>query len=83
MLDMMTLSRAAAATLIAGVVMGNDAQGEQQLYGVWIEQGGYTENLVGGLLSGEDVHALQKSWAANASESASATLGFALCRCCA
>ena len=62
MLDMITLSRGAAATLIAGVVMRKDAQGEQQLHGVWIERGGYTENLLGGLLSGEDVHALQKSW---------------------
>ena len=62
LLDMMTLSRGAAATLIAGVTIAHTGQGQQQLHGAWIEHGGYTENLLGGLLSGEDVHALQKSW---------------------
>lgn len=62
LLDMMTLSRGAAATLIAGVTIVHTGQGKQQLHGAWIEHGGYTENLLGGLLAGEDVHALQKLW---------------------
>jgi hypothetical protein len=62
LLDMMTLSRGAAATLIAGVTIAHTGQGKQQLHGAWIEHGSYTENLLGGMLAGEDVHALQKSW---------------------
>lgn len=62
LLDMMTLSRGAAATLIAGVTIGHTCQGQQQLHSVWIDHAGYTENLLGGLLAGEGIHALQKSW---------------------
>jgi hypothetical protein len=62
LLDMMTLSRGAAATLIAGVTIGDAGGGRQELHSAWVEQGGYRENLLGGLLSGEDVYALQKSW---------------------
>ncbi|MBU8820944.1 hypothetical protein KL864_34355 [Mycolicibacterium goodii] len=63
LLDMMTLSRGAAATLIAGVAITHTGQGKQQLHGAWIERGGYTENLLGGPLAGEDAHGLQKRWA--------------------
>jgi hypothetical protein len=29
---------------------------------VWIEHSGYSGNLIGGVIAGEDVHQLQTSW---------------------
>ena len=62
MLDMMTLRRGAAANLIAGVVTNQNEFGRNQIRDAWIEHSGYGENLLGGFLAGEDVHALQSSW---------------------
>lgn len=63
LLDMMTLRRGAAARLIAGVVLGpGRSPGRKELQDAWIEHSGYNENLLGGNLSGEDMHALQKLW---------------------
>ncbi|WP_131810520.1 hypothetical protein [Mycolicibacter sinensis] len=62
LLDMMTLRRGAAANLIAGVVTSQNEHGSYDLRDAWIEHSGYRENLLGGFIAGEDVHALQKSW---------------------
>jgi hypothetical protein len=62
LLDMITLRRGAAARLIAGVVARQNESGRYQVQDVWIEHSGYSENLLGGFLAGEDVHALQASW---------------------
>ncbi|AKC37993.1 Uncharacterised protein [Mycolicibacterium phlei] len=62
LLDMMTLERGAAANLIAGVIASRNEHGRYALHGAWIEHSGYGENLIGGVISGEDVHALQESW---------------------
>jgi hypothetical protein len=62
LLDMMTLRRGAAARLIAGVMLEPNGPGRYQYHGAWIEHSGYGENLAGGFLAGEDVHALQRSW---------------------
>jgi hypothetical protein len=62
MLALMTLLRGAAARLIGGVVGEQAAAGHYDVRGIWIEHSGYTGNLMGGIISGEDVHGLQRLW---------------------
>ena len=62
MLDLMTLRRGASARLIGGVVGQQTDSGHYEARGIWIEHSGYTGNLVGGIISGEDIHGLQDSW---------------------
>ena len=62
MLDLMTLLRGAAARLIGGVVGQQAEPGRYDAHDLWIEHSGYTGNLMGGIISGEDVHGLQGLW---------------------
>lgn len=62
LLDMMALRRGAAANLIAGVVTSQNERGRHRVRDAWIEHSRYRENLLGGSIAGEDVHALQASW---------------------
>ena len=61
-LDLMTLRRGAAARLIGGVVGQQTEPGRYDVRTLWIKHSGYTGNLMGGIISGEDVHGLQASW---------------------
>jgi hypothetical protein len=62
MLDLKTLRRGAAARLIAGVVGQKTGLDSYGVGHVWFEHSGYLGNLVGGPISGEDIHGLQREW---------------------
>lgn len=62
LLDMMTLRRGAAARLIAGIMLLTNGQNDYQYQGAWIDHNEYSENLLGGVLAGENMHALQDAW---------------------
>jgi hypothetical protein len=63
MLDLMTLRRGAAPRMMAGVVgEATNPPGSYEYRASWIEHSGYTGNLLGGPLSGEDIPSLVQYW---------------------
>jgi hypothetical protein len=61
LLDLIALRRRAAPRLIAGVV-GTRSGGQLTVVGSWSEGPGYTGELLGGFISGEDPYSLLDQW---------------------
>jgi hypothetical protein len=65
LLDLMTLKRGAKPEILGGAIESRDAtSGQVSFAGSWIETAGYTGNLLGGFISGEDPHTLFDHWGA-------------------
>lgn len=62
LLDLLALRRGATPRLLGGVVGALDDQGVPRYSGFWIEGSGYTGNLAGGFIAGEDIHGLLLRW---------------------
>jgi hypothetical protein len=62
LLDILALRRGAPPRVIGGAVGLLDSQNVPQGDTFWIEGSGYAGNMMGGMLSGENIHGLQVLW---------------------
>lgn len=62
LLDLFALRRGDTPRLLGGVVGVEDGNGIAQCTNAWIEGPGYTGNVIGGFISGEDHHGLMQFW---------------------
>ena len=62
LLDITALRRGARPRLLGGVLLTKDATGRMTGVRMWVESRGYTGNLLGGFVSGEDPHGLIDIW---------------------
>ncbi|WP_327070250.1 hypothetical protein [Kitasatospora sp. NBC_01302] len=62
LLDLMALKRGATPRIIGGAIGAADDNGLLQFLGSWVEGAGYTGNLMGGFLAGEEPRALLNHW---------------------
>lgn len=62
LVDLLAYRRGAKPRLIAGVVGRLEGAGRITLVGAWPEGDGYTGNLLGGFISGEDPYSLLHQW---------------------
>lgn len=62
LLDLLALRRGTSPRILGGAVGKRNENGAPSNPGFWIEGSGYTGNLLGGFISGEDQHSLQSQW---------------------
>ena len=62
LLDIVSIRRGATPRLLGGMLGTPDNDGMVQVLDFWVEGAGYTGNLIGGFVSGEDQHSLLSTW---------------------